>query len=145
MDNNPKMEDPVPYITKRDPEEPDYRDLIEKTRDGISFDLFSDVVRDSPFDNDQWCRFLHLSERTLHRYRTGKKTFMPPQSERIMEIALLVGKGSKVFGSRSFFDQWLFSKSIALGGVTPVSLLDNTFGITLVGDELGRIEHGILS
>jgi putative toxin-antitoxin system antitoxin component (TIGR02293 family) len=70
--------------------------------------------------------------------------FTPPQSDRILEIALLINQGIKVFGDRSSFESWLFSDSIALGGVSPVSLLDNTFGIALVRDELGRIEHGIL-
>ena len=138
------MEDPVPYITGSQYDEPDYFNLIRRARDGLSYDLFSDIVRDSPFDNEQWCNFLHVSDRTLHRYRAGNKVFTPPQSDRILEIALLINQGIKVFGDRSSFESWLFSDSIALGGVSPVSLLDNTFGIALVRDELGRIEHGIL-
>ena len=40
---------------------------------------------------------------------------------------------------------WLDAENIALGGVKPKSLLDSTFGIEIVKDELTRIEHGILA
>ena len=50
-----------------------------------------------------------------------------------------------VFGNIENFSQWLNSKNIALGGVKPISLLDNTFGIMLLKDQLIRIEHGVLA
>ena len=40
---------------------------------------------------------------------------------------------------------WLETKNIMLGGVKPKDLLDNTFGISLVKDELTRIEYGVLA
>ncbi|MCH7409706.1 MbcA/ParS/Xre antitoxin family protein [Belliella sp. DSM 111904] len=53
--------------------------------------------------------------------------------------------GEKVFGSMDLFRGWLHDSSIPLGGTSPISLLDTTFGIDLVHDELGRIQHGIFS
>ncbi|MDN5292625.1 MAG: hypothetical protein PWQ06_2864, partial [Anaerophaga sp.] len=50
-----------------------------------------------------------------------------------------------VFGSTSNFLTWINSKSIPLGGVKPIDLLDNSFGINMVKDELIKIEHGVLA
>ncbi len=58
---------------------------------------------------------------------------------------MLYQYGVEVFGDKENFDTWLKSKSISLGGRTPKDLLDTKFGIGMVKDELGRIEHGILA
>jgi uncharacterized protein (DUF2384 family) len=49
------------------------------------------------------------------------------------------------FGSEENFHTWMETKSIPLGGVKPKGLLDTTYGINLITDELGRIEHGIFA
>ncbi len=74
-----------------------------------------------------------------------KIDFSPIYSEKIIEIQLLFNKGVEVFGNTENFHNWLNSKSIALGGINPISLLDNTFGIMMLDDELTRIEHGVLA
>jgi uncharacterized protein (DUF2384 family) len=38
---------------------------------------------------------------------------------------------------------WLESTNTGLGGVAPISLLDDEGGIKTVMDTLGRIEHGV--
>jgi len=50
-----------------------------------------------------------------------------------------------VFEDKASFDQWLNLNSIALGGRKPKDLLDSTFGVEVVKDELNRIEYGILA
>lgn len=87
--------------------------------------------------------FLHLSERTLQRYEKENKAFVAPQAERILAIALLYKKGVSVFGSKEAFNAWLQLDNLALGQVKPISLLDSSFGISLLHDELGKIEYGI--
>ena len=53
--------------------------------------------------------------------------------------------GQQVFEDEANFEIWLSTKSKVLGNVTPKSLLVNLEGIEKFKDELGRIEHGILS
>jgi putative toxin-antitoxin system antitoxin component (TIGR02293 family) len=60
-------------------------------------------------------------------------------------IELLYKKGIEVFGEEENFYAWMDFKSIPLGGVKPKDLLDTSFGINMIRDELGRIEHGILA
>lgn len=62
-----------------------------------------------------------------------------------LEIALLYLKGLDVFVDSQKFNTWLESQNIALGGIKPKDLLDNTFGINMIKDELSRIEHGVLA
>ncbi|WP_207430015.1 type II toxin-antitoxin system Xre/ParS family antitoxin [Sabulibacter ruber] len=119
--------------------------LVETVRQGIKFPLFMKIANQSPFDLSEWSVFLNLSERTIQRYKKEKKTFDPIHSEKILEVTLLYKRGTEVFGNAEGFNAWLEAKNVALGGITPKSLLDTTFGIGLVKDELTRIEHGVLA
>lgn len=61
------------------------------------------------------------------------------------ELVKLIEYGESVFGDKTNFENWLATKSKALGGITPESLLNSADGIQNVKDLLGRIEHGILA
>ena len=119
--------------------------LIYTTRQGISFDFFKEILNQIPLKLAEWGKFLNLSERTMQRYKKENKRFESIYAEKILEITLLYQAGEEAFGSRDGFDQWLNIESIALGGVKPKSLLDSTFGINLIKDELTRLEHGVIS
>lgn len=119
--------------------------LINMVRNGIGFAAFDKFANKSPFSQNEWSVYLHLSERTMQRYRIEKRTFDPLQSEKILEIALFYNKGVEVFGSAEKFNSWLDTDNIALGKIKPKMLLDNTFGINMLRDELTRIEYGILA
>lgn len=119
--------------------------LIRTAREGISFSTFSGFVDKSPFDLSDWAVFLHLSERTMQRYKKEGRTFDTLQSEKIIEIALLYNKGTEVFGNADKFNLWLDSPNLALGRIAPKSIMDTSFGLSLLKDELGRIEYGILA
>ncbi len=119
--------------------------LISTVREGIKYALFQNIANISPFSTTEWSNFLHLSERTFQRYKKDKRTFDPLHSEKILEITLVYNKGVEVFGDKLNFDAWLSAKNVALGGIKPKELLDSTFGIGLLKDELTRIEHGVLA
>jgi putative toxin-antitoxin system antitoxin component (TIGR02293 family) len=120
-------------------------DLVEAVRDGVSYNYFASIAKKTPFTLEEWSNFLHLSERTFQRYRKERRSFDPNHSEKILEIGMLYNKGLEVFGDKENFDTWLDTKSVALGGVTPKSFLDSSFGIQLIRDELTRVEHGVLA
>jgi putative toxin-antitoxin system antitoxin component (TIGR02293 family) len=119
--------------------------LIDLIRKGIRFASFLNFASRSPFTLGEWCGFLHVSERTMQRYQKDKRTFDSLQSEKIIEIALLYRKGGEVFGNQQKFDSWLDTENVALGKVKPKELLDSSFGINLLKDELMRIEYGVLA
>jgi putative toxin-antitoxin system antitoxin component (TIGR02293 family) len=119
--------------------------LVELVRNGVGFAAFDKFANKSPFSINEWCTYLHLSERTLQRYRSEKRTFDPLQSEKIIEIALLYNKGVEVFGTAEKFNSWLETDNLALGKIKPKMLLDNSFGINMLSDELTAIEYGVLA
>lgn len=126
-------------------EESNIMPLIYQTRQGINYDSFVQLAGLSPFNIQDWSKFLHLSERTMQRYKKEKKRFSAIYAEKIIEITMLQKYGGAVFGDDEHFAQWMDIENIALGGSKPKELLDSTFGIGLIKDELGRIEHGIFS
>jgi putative toxin-antitoxin system antitoxin component (TIGR02293 family) len=123
----------------------DFAKLSQAVKHGVKYSLFRELTDSIPFNSFDWSAILHLSERTMQRYKTERKTFDPIYSDKILQIAILYKTGTEVFGDKANFDTWLQTKSVALGGVKPKELLDNTFGISLVKDELNRIENGVLA
>lgn len=120
-------------------------ELVRLSRNGIRYSLFEDIVNANYYSLKEWSKFLHITERTIQRYKKEQKKFEPIQSERILEIAKLQKRGNEVFGSGQLFNDWMNSNIVALGNIKPVELLDNGFGINMLMDELGRIEHGVLA
>lgn len=123
----------------------DMMSLITLVRKGVRYPAFEAIVNRGPFSLDEWSQYLHLSERTMQRYKKEKKTFEPLQSEKILKIVLLHRKGEEVFGDKESFHTWLGSRNVALGGMTPKELLDSDFGIEWLRDSLTRIEQGVLA
>ena len=123
----------------------DTSSIIQAVREGIAFDFFHRLTAQLPFSSTEWSRILHLTERSLQRYKKENKTFDSLQSEKILQTMLLYKKGLEVFGTKELFDQWLESVSPALGQSRPKDLLDSSFGIDLIREELTRIEHGVLA
>lgn len=119
--------------------------LMQTARKGISFKYFDALVKKFPFTMQNWAEFLHISGKTLSRYQKEEKTFDALQSEKILQIELLYARGKEVFGSEENFMVWLQTENIALGKIKPQNILDSSFGISLLMDELTRIEHGVLA
>ena len=119
--------------------------LIEISRKGVDFDTFDKLTGNFPFDLSDWSRILHISERTIQRYRRDKKKFDSIHTDRFLQVMMLLNKGIEVFGNSDNFITWLNSVNIAFVGIKPITLLDNSFGIKMVNDELTKIEHGVLA
>lgn len=119
--------------------------LIETSRKGVDLDTFDKLAAEFPFDLSDWSKILHISERTIQRYRRDKKKLDSIHTDRLLQIMILLNKGVDVFGNSNNFITWLNSVNIALGGITPISLLDNAFGINMVTNELTKIEYGVLA
>ncbi|MCB0648311.1 MAG: DUF2384 domain-containing protein [Saprospiraceae bacterium] len=119
--------------------------IISDIQRGLSYVNFKNIAQKTAFTLSDWSSYLHLSERSLQRYEKENKSFDPLQSQQIVRIAMLYNRGEDVFGSLEKFNKWMSWESIALGGIKPKQLLDTTFGIEMIEDELTRIEHGVLA
>jgi len=119
--------------------------VIREVRKGIAYNSFTNVVKNIPLTLKEWSDILDLSERTLQRYKKDKRAFDTLQSEKIIQVTLLIRYGRDVFGDEKKFNLWLDTENLAIGNIKPKELLDSSFGIDLLKDELTRIENGILA
>ncbi len=119
--------------------------LIDLAKKGISFKIFDNLAKKFPFTMQDWADFLHISGKTLSRYQKEDKSFDVLQSEKILQIEMLYKRGEEVFSSADNFMIWLQAENVALGRTKPQDLLGSSFGISLLMDELTRIEHGVLA
>jgi putative toxin-antitoxin system antitoxin component (TIGR02293 family) len=119
--------------------------IIKKLREGITYQEFEIIVNLLPFSTFDWSLFLHISDRTLLRYKVDNKRFDATLSERIIQIFNLYEKGVTVFEDNTAFNVWLKSRNVALGGIEPFTLLDSSYGIEIINQELIRIEYGIFA
>lgn len=111
---------------------------------GVTNPLFKEIRTNSPFSDSQWSAFLGINIRTLQRYNIEKNhVYKPLQSEKIFELAEVVGKGNEVFDSPEHFSIWLNTPNLAFAGEKPFVYLDSSYGIAILLAELSRIEHGI--
>ena len=64
-------------------------ELIRLTRKGVEYSLFNAIVTSGPFSMKDWSLYLHLTERTLQRYKKEDDAFKPSY------IKILEAGGSK--------------------------------------------------
>jgi len=119
-------------------------ELIKLSNKGVSKEVLLRLAKYLDLSLGQMAEMLPVTERTIQRYHRRQR-FNRVVSEQILQIAEVAARGSKVFGSREQFLSWLNSPNPALGSRTPASLLSSRFGNEAISDELGRIEHGVLS
>lgn len=120
-------------------------DIIDTLRKGLRYEQFEAVTKDIPLDGEEWKKVLHLSRRTMKRYKEENRVFETKYAERIFEIRMLYDLGMEVFENKEKFNTWLTRENVVLGNVVPKTLLDTTIGIDILRDQLGRIDHGILA
>ena len=119
-------------------------DLIQLARKGITKRSLLKLSKGFSLTLKDLANALPITERSIQRYEPNDR-FNTDVSEKIIEISQLYAYGFDVFGSEENFNSWMKMENIAFGYVTPVSLLDTSFGIELVRNLLGQIEHGILA
>ena len=119
--------------------------IIYAIKKGIQYTFFEKLAKLAPFTIRDWSNFLHLSERSMQRYKKEEGTFGTVSSEKIVEITMLYKYGLEVFGEKEKFNAWLNLENVALGGIKPKELLDTSFGIGLLKYQLISIEHGVLA
>lgn len=85
---------------------------------------------------------LAIPERTLHRLKHA--AIVPAGiADKVARVHDVLQRAAEVLGSRAAGRAWLQRATPALGGKTPLSLLDTSLGWAEVKQVLGRIEHGV--
>lgn len=117
-------------------------DLMALARQGLRKTAMDALAERLECSTQDLVAYLPISARTLQRYNLDTQ-LSTELSDRIIQIAKVYARAVEVFGDRNKAVAWLKYPNHALGGVTPLSCLDNFSGIEIVLDELGRIEYGV--
>ena len=119
-------------------------DLIEISKTGVSKNACEHLAKYLNYTTKQLADILPITERTIQRH-SKNENFNPEVSDHILQIAEVSAKGTQVFNDKSKFISWMNYPCTSFSNRTPVSLLQSKFGVDMVIDELGRIEHGVFS
>ncbi|MEQ8337878.1 MAG: DUF2384 domain-containing protein [Cyclobacteriaceae bacterium] len=105
----------------------------------VSKHYIKEVMNISGLSVNELIGILPISIDTYKR----KTAFSPAVTEKILEIEEVYRKGIAAFGDG--FYAWMDAENIALGNIKPKVLLQNSFGIRRLLDQIGRMEHGVLA
>jgi putative toxin-antitoxin system antitoxin component (TIGR02293 family) len=94
-------------------------------------------------DNDQICRVIGTSERTLQRAAEKAKPLDPNVSDRAIRLASVTAQAIDVLGSQEAAERWLSSPALGLDGRKPIDLLQSTEGTELVKTLLTRMDYDV--
>lgn len=84
-----------------------------------------------------------MSRRTWARRKRQGAALTPVESDRLYRLVRTVARATEVLGSRDKGLRWMRKPNRALGGDTPLGLLDTEVGGRQVEDLLDRIDHGV--
>lgn len=116
--------------------------LIKATRKGLTKAHIISLAATLSITMDKMCTILNTTHRTIQR-RTDTEHLEVGISEQILEISEIFEKAKSVFNNLSHTTLWFKAPVVALGGETPLNLLDTSYGRKWVLGTLGQLEHGI--
>lgn len=119
--------------------------VVLKASAGVPSLLFFQLADKAAVSKEQLAEKLHLSLKTLTRYRSTASLLDRPTGEHLVRIITLYEKGYEVFGAVSSFNSWMHKPAFGLGGQVPFELIQTPGGTELVTEEVIRIEYGDLA
>lgn len=122
----------------------DYAAVIHRARAGLPYAALEAVAMRYGIPLATVAGVIDLPQRTLAR-RKKERRLRADESDRLLRLARLAASAEDVLGAHENAGRWLQKPNRALGGVTPLSLLDTDLGAEAVATILGRIEHGVYS
>ena len=123
--------------------EPEVLYVARKAVSEFSIAQFQELGAKLPFTQLEWADILHISDRTLQRYLKDQKPFEGLYAEHLYQLENMADLGLEVFGKPKLLEEWLRKPRLVLGEQQDFSTLKSFWGVKLIANELGRIEHGI--
>jgi putative toxin-antitoxin system antitoxin component (TIGR02293 family) len=114
-------------------------------REGLPPSAADRIAEYYGLSREQLSDLLGISIRTLERHRKDNKPFSLVQSDRLLRYARIAARAEEVFEDEKTAQNWLKRSNQALGGESPLNLLDTEAGVEQVDDILTRIEYGVYS
>jgi len=117
-------------------------DWIAIVREGLPARVLDALAGNLKLTRGELATALGIADRTLAR-RRKEGVFTAEESAKLLRLARVAQRAAEVFEGGDAALDWLKRPNRALGGETPLALLDTEIGGDGVLDVLGRIEHGV--
>jgi putative toxin-antitoxin system antitoxin component (TIGR02293 family) len=119
-------------------------DLQAAIREGFPQRVVDEVMRAAGITLKELAAALDLSARSLQRRRREGR-LATHESDRLYRLARIIGLAKHYLGDGETASRWLKRPNRALGGSTPLEMIDTEPGARAVENVLGRIAHGGVS
>jgi putative toxin-antitoxin system antitoxin component (TIGR02293 family) len=117
------------------------QELYDIATSGLSLTVLNTLCERLGMNVIDFCIFAGIDSTSLPSQKNDR---LPIHiCEQLIDITELSIKGATVFGELAIYADWLQTPIIAFEGKKPACFLNSRYGIMLVHDELGRIDHGI--
>ncbi len=123
---------------------PTPQQTIERIRAGLPYSALEALAKSLEIPTEEVSRIFSIPVRTLMRRKKSHR-LTAEESDRLARVARVLAHAVDTLETREAAVDWLKSPIPALGGATPLSLLDTDTGIREVQRILGRIDHGVFS
>ena len=122
-------------------------DRVECVRAGFGVQDAVRTVQSLDIGVEAFARILGCSPRKWIRLRNSASSAVleTVESDRLLRFLRVFDEAVSIFGTPGKARGWFAESVGALGGHTPLSLMDTDAGTCQVATVLGRIKHGILS
>jgi putative toxin-antitoxin system antitoxin component (TIGR02293 family) len=115
--------------------------IVFSARKGVKPKIFFEFAESINMPEKKLALLINISSRTIHNYKDQQKPLEPTQSEHLLKLIALFGRGEDIFGNIEEFNYWL-QKPFWNSKEKPIDWLTTPGGVDLVMDELARLSHG---
>ncbi len=116
-------------------------DLQAAIRQGFPQSVVDELMRSAGLTMKELAASLDLSLRSLQRRRREGR-LAPYESDRLYRLARIIALAKHYVGDEEKAARWLKRPNRALGGNTPLEVIDTEPGARAVENVLGRIAYG---
>jgi putative toxin-antitoxin system antitoxin component (TIGR02293 family) len=122
----------------------DLETLASRVRAGLPYAALGAFAGRFSIPLRELTAMLNLPQRTLaRRKREGK--LRPDESDRLFRVGRIGALAEEILGGTPKAARWLRRRNRALGGKTPLEMLETDLGASQVETALYRVEHGVFS
>ncbi len=118
-------------------------ELIGAVRQGLPYSVFERVQETLRVSAQTLATLVGVPVRTLNK-RKHEGRFSRGESDNLLRVVRVLSQIFDFFSEPEAALSWLQAPEMALGGATPLSLLDTEIGAQEILRLLGQLEHGVL-
>ncbi|MEJ7811770.1 MAG: antitoxin Xre/MbcA/ParS toxin-binding domain-containing protein [Gemmatimonadaceae bacterium] len=119
-------------------------DLARAIHDGLPIRVVDEVLGSGLLEPNELYALV-IPRRTLAHRREKRQPLSPEESDRLTRVVRVLARTQEALGDDDKAARWMRTPNRALGGSSPIDLLDSDVGARMVEHVIGRIEHGVYS